>query len=196
MEPTEQLANVLPTLCTVVDGIDPAQLGHPTPCEHFTVRDVLDHMIVLGGTFSYLFRGEEPPTIEAPPANGTVPADQFRMTMTSLLDAVRSEGALDRMIVSPVGEMAGSDFARLVAFDGLIHGWDLATATGVDFEPSNDLVAAVDTFARIALTADMRDGDTFKAETTAAEGASPLERLVAFSGRTLTPTDTTTTTKG
>jgi uncharacterized protein (TIGR03086 family) len=195
MEPTDQLAHVLPALSTLVAGIDPAQLDDPTPCDHFAVRDVLDHMIVLGGTFSYLFRGEEPPTIVAPPPNGTVPSAPFQTTMTDLLDAVRSEGALERTIVSPVGTMPGSDFARLVAFDGLVHGWDLATATGLPYEPPEPVVAAVDDFARAAITADLRDGDTFKDATIPAEGASRLERLAAFSGRTIrTPSPATSPT--
>ncbi len=195
MEPIDQLAHVLPALSALVHDIDPAQLDDPTPCDHFAVRDVLDHMMVLGGTFSYLFRGEEPPTIEAPPPTGTVPSAPFRTTMTGLLDAVCSEGALERTIVSPVGAMPGSDFARLVAFDGLIHGWDLATATGLRYEPPETLVAAVDDFARAAITADFRDGETFKDETTPPEGASRLERLVAFSGRTVrTPSLATSTT--
>ena len=82
-----------------------------------------------------------------------------------------------------MGTMPGETFARLVAFDGLVHGWDLATATGQAYDVPDDVVAAVDEFARAALSAEMRDGDTFKAETNPSAGASRLERLVAFSGR-------------
>ena len=49
--------------------------------------------------------------------------------MDGLLDAVQSPGALDRTIQTPGGEMPGAVFARLVALDGLVHGWDLATST-------------------------------------------------------------------
>lgn len=79
----------------------------------------------------------------------------------------------------------GETFARLVAFDGLIHGWDLASATGQTLEVSADVIGAVDEFARSALIPEMRDGDTFKDETVAPEGANRLERLAAFSGRSL-----------
>lgn len=185
MEPTEQLEHLLPTLNALVDRIEPEQLDNPTACAEFTVRDVLDHMIVLGGSFSYWFRGEEAPALAAPPADGTVPAARFRTTMDALLDAVRSPGALDRTISAPVGEMPGSTFARLVAFDGVIHGWDLASAAELDYEPAPAVVVAVDEFARIALTDEMRDGDTFKDATNPPDGASRLERLVAFSGRSL-----------
>ena len=81
--------------------------------------------------------------------------------------------------------MPGSVFAGFVAFDGLIHGWDIATAAGLTYDPPADVVAAVDEFARAALGPEMRDGDTFAEATDAPVGAGRLEQLVAFSGRTL-----------
>lgn len=185
MEPTQQLSSILPALSALVDRIHPRSLSDQTPCTAFKVRDVLDHMIVLGGTFAYLFRGEEPPEITAPETLGWVPAREFRATMDDLLAAVQSDGAMERIVPSPVGAMPGDQFARLVAFDGLVHGWDLATATGLDFELPSDVVAAVDVFARQALTAELRDGDTFKEATVAPVGASPMDAIAAFSGRTV-----------
>jgi uncharacterized protein (TIGR03086 family) len=185
MTPIEQLSQILPTVSDVVDRIEPDQLDDPTPCSRFTVRDVLDHMLVLGGAFAFAFRGEEPPTIEAPPRDGRVPAVEFRKTMDGLLDAVASPGAMTRTVASPLGEMPGETFARLVAFDGLVHGWDLARATGQEYRVVEAVIAEVDEFARAAITDGMRDGDAFKAATTAPDGATRLEQLVAFSGRTI-----------
>lgn len=183
MEPIDQLSYIVPTLTALVDRIEPAQLNDPTPCADFTVHDVLDHMIVLGGSFAYWFRGEAAPEIKAPPVYGRVPAAEFRAAMEDLLDAVKSPGATDRMISAPIGEMPGEVFARFVAFDGLIHGWDLATATNGGYELPACVIDAVDQFARGALSPEMRDGDTFKDATVAPDDATPLERLVAFSGR-------------
>ena len=185
MEPTEQLTYILPTLTAMVDRIGPTQLNKSTPCSEFTVHDVLDHMIVLGGSFAYSFRGEQTPEIHAPAVYGWVPAAEFRKAMDDLLDAVKSPGAMERTISAPVGEMPGSTFARFVAFDGLIHGWDLASATGLDYDLPPAVIASVDEFARGALTSQMRDGDTFKEATIAPADASQIERLVAFSGRSL-----------
>ena len=80
--------------------------------------------------------------------------------------------------------MPGAVFSRLVAFDGLVHGWDLATSTGQAWDLDDDLVAEVDDFARQAITDDMRDGDAFATEQQPADDATAIERLVAFSGRT------------
>jgi uncharacterized protein (TIGR03086 family) len=185
MEPIEQLSHILPAVSDLVDRIQPTQLDDPTPCTEFTVHDVLDHMLVLGGAFAYAFRGEEAPEIRPPAPSGRVPAAEFRNTMDDLLDAVKSPGAMQRTVSSPVGEMPGETFARLVAFDGLVHGWDLASSTGQDYQPPADVVVAVDQFARAAISDEMRDGHTFKVATTAPANASQLEQLVAFSGRSL-----------
>lgn len=185
MDPRKQLALILPAVTRMVDGIEPQQLNNATPCAKFNVQDVLNHMIVLGSTFAYSFRGEEPPEITAPDTEGHVPAAEFRKTMDDLLDAVNSPGAMERTIDAPVGEMPGETFARLVAFDGLVHGWDLSRATGSDYRLPTAAIAAVDEFAHAALTPAMRDGETFKDATTPPADAGPIERIAAFSGRTV-----------
>jgi uncharacterized protein (TIGR03086 family) len=188
MEPTEQLAVILPTIIDIVERIEPEQLDDPTPCANFDVLAVLDHMIGLGSTFVPAFLGEtatEPRGAGGVPSTppGQVPTAEFRAVMTDLLAAVTSPGAMDRMIDAPVGTVPGSVFARFVAFDGLIHGWDLATSTGQTYTLPDEVVADVSAFAREALVPEMRDGDTFAAETTAPPGAGELLSLVAFSGR-------------
>lgn len=193
MEPTEQLSVILPTIIDIVDRIEADRLGDPTPCANFDVRGVLDHMIGLGSTFVPAFLGET--AADAPSASsasstpstpsGQVPAAEFRAVMTSLLASVHAPGAMDRMIDAPFGTVPGSVFARFVAFDGLIHGWDLAIATGQPYSVPDEVVADVSAFAREAVGPDMRDGDTFAAETIAPDGATALVELVAFSGRTV-----------
>ena len=66
--------------------------------------------------------------------------------------------------------------------DGLVHGWDMATATGQPYDPPDDLVAAADAFARQALDP-LRDGETFAAADGTGPDASPIERLAAYTGR-------------
>lgn len=187
MEPSDQLAVIIPTLIDIVDRLTPDQLENATPCANFTVNGVLDHMMGGASVFVPAFLGEmagdhvtEPSPSSAP---GEVPTADFRRAMTSLLDAVNAPGAMDRMIDAPFGRVPGSVFARFVAFDGLIHGWDLSVATGGSYEPPAEVVADVSAFAHEALGPDMRDGDTFAAEAIAPADASALLELVAFSGR-------------
>ena len=186
MEGNEQLEVIIPMLKQVRAGIRPEQLDASTPCASFTVSGVLDHMAGLASAYAPAFRGDPAPSDGGPSAPGDNDRTaRFQLAMDALLDAVQSPGALQRTINTPFGPMPGSMFARLVAFDGLIHGWDLATSTDQTWDPPEDVVAEIDAFARQAITPEMRDGDTFAQETHAPPDATPLRRLVAFSGRTI-----------
>jgi uncharacterized protein (TIGR03086 family) len=165
-------------------GIQPEQLDNSTPCAAFTVSGVLGHMTGLASAFAPAFRGEAPADSGPSDSGDNDLLTSFQLAMDGLLDAVQSPGALDRTIESPAGPIPGATFARFVALDGLIHGWDLATATQQQWDPPEDLVLEVDSFARQALAPEMR-GDRFAPATLAAPDATPLLSLVAFSGRTV-----------
>jgi len=184
MDGVQQLDEIIPMLEDLVDAIRPDQLDAPTACAKLTVAGVLEHMIGGATLFAPAFLGQEPPAPSTAPTTATV-QDLWRDAMAELLGAVHSPGAQERTIASPFGEVPGSMFARYVAFDGLVHGWDLATATDQTYAPAPSLVLEVDAFARSLLKPEMRDGDTFAAETEAGPDANELERLVAFSGRRL-----------
>jgi uncharacterized protein (TIGR03086 family) len=176
----QQLEQVVALLRQVVAGITPARYGDPTPCPGFTVQGVLEHMITGATTFAPAFRGGPSPH---PVPTGADPLVRWDAAMTELLDAVHTGGAMDRTIASPFGDRPGSSFVRYVAFDGLVHAWDLGRASGQDVTPPDALVAGVDAYARGLLVPELRDGDAFAGETTAPPGASSLDRLAAFSGR-------------
>ena len=183
MGPLEQLDELEPLLGRIASGITPDQLDAPTPCADFTVRGVLGH--VMGGAtqFAAAFRGEPQPDVPSDIAEGPDVVERAGQALGGLTAAIRAPGALDRNVLGPFGEMPGDAFARFVVLDGLVHGWDLATATNQPYEPSDGLVAAVEGFARQAITPELRDGQTFAAATEPSEGAAPIDRLAAYTGR-------------
>jgi len=183
MDPYEQLDLMSPTLEQLVRGTRASQLGDPTPCDKFAVRDLLDHLVGGLTTFGALFRGEAPPDLDGRDVVGDDHAAAFSAALAAFDEASRAPGAMDRTIAAPFGEVPAPVFLRFLAFDGLVHSWDLATATGQSFNPPDDLVTDVEAFARTAVAPEMRDGDTFAREVTPPAGASLIERLVAFSGR-------------
>jgi uncharacterized protein (TIGR03086 family) len=180
MNGADQLSTIIPMLQAVGRGIEPDMLGGATPCAEFDVAAVLGHMTGLATAFAPAFRGTVPS--EDPTPAGTDGLAAFDRAMAELLAAVHSEGAMERTLQTPGGPMVGADFARMVALDGMLHGWDLATATGQPWEPPNGLLSAVDEFARSALTAETR-GDSFAPEREPTVDAGTMERLAAFSGR-------------
>jgi uncharacterized protein (TIGR03086 family) len=183
MDPIAQLDELAPVLGAVVTQIAPSQLDEPTPCADLTVRGVLEHMIAGATAFAAGFRGEPAPSNGGAPVGD--PLARFGEAMTGLSDAVHAPGALARTIEAPFGPVDGTSFARFVVLDGLVHGWDLATATGQHYEPPAGLVAEVDAFAREAIVPSMRATGMFAEPADTPAGASPIERLSAFTGRQL-----------
>ena len=181
MDVFSQLDELGPLLAGVVGNISPDQLEARTPCEEFDVRGVLEHMIGGATVFAAAFRGVEPGDSDT-----TDVLASFRPALGNLAGSIHEPGALDGTVAAPFGEVPAAQFARFVVLDGLVHGWDLATATGQPYEPSDELVAEVEAFARDAVDP-LRDGDTFAAAVEPPDGASPIERLVAYTGRRAAP---------
>jgi uncharacterized protein (TIGR03086 family) len=177
VDPITQLEQLGPHLGAVVAGITTDQLGNPTPCDEFTVRGVLEHMIGGATAFAAAYRGEAPTEPDL-----RDPLDSFGPVLGDLVAAISAPGALDRTVQAPFGEVPGDVFARYVVLDGLVHGWDLATATGQSYEPPEDLIDAADAYARQTIDP-LRDGKTFADAVEPVASASPIERLANYTGR-------------
>jgi uncharacterized protein (TIGR03086 family) len=177
MDTLTQFGHVGGLLAGVVGGITPDQLDRPTPCSEFTVRGVLEHMIGGATAFAAAYRGETP----TEPDMSDVLAG-FGPALQNLGAAVSAPGALEKTIAAPFGDLDGDTFARFIVLDGLVHGWDLATATGQAYNPPDELVAAAEDFARQTIEP-LRDGRTFAQAVEPAPDATPIERLTAYTGR-------------
>jgi uncharacterized protein (TIGR03086 family) len=177
MDVLTQLDELGPLLAGTVGGIAPTQLDRPTPCEDFTVRGVLEHMIGGATAFAAAFRGEPAGDADL----GDVLAG-FGPALGGLAASIKTPGALERTVEAPFGTVPGETFARFVVLDGLVHGWDLATATDQPYAPSEGLVAAVQAFAEQALPA-LHGSDAFGHPAPVTDDATPIERLAAFTGR-------------
>ncbi len=182
MDPLSQFDAIVPVFQKLAAGTSTEQLDAPTPCEEWRVRDLFGHLIGGATTFAAVVRAEEAPPEIAPVEDAAVTATA-RAAIDDIDAAFRSPGAMERTVATPFGEMPGETFARLLAFDLLMHTWDLGTATGQDVEVDEDVVADVDGFARAAIAPELRRPGTFGPEQAAPAGASRLEQLVAFSGR-------------
>lgn len=183
MDALAQFDVLVPTFQRLAATTSAQQLDRQTPCEKWKVRDLLGHIIVGGTTFAAAVRGDEDPGVVKTGPDAVVAAEA-NAALTDINGAFRTPGALEKTVATPFGDMPGDTFARLLAFDLLMHCWDLATATGRPLVVPDEVVTEVDGFARAALAPELRGPETFGPEVAPAPDASPLERLVAFSGRT------------
>ena len=90
---------------------------------------------------------------------------------------------MERVLDLPFGAMTVGTFLRFVAFDLTIHAWDVAAVTGATVEIPDELLGEIDAFSRLVLEAGPRSELLSGPSFAAPEGATALERLVAYSGR-------------
>jgi uncharacterized protein (TIGR03086 family) len=174
----------------VVAGIDPSQYSLPTPCSDWDVHDVLNHLL---GTLA-LGRdllSDSPPGAGASgpgqlPAGDLVggdPAGAYGKGVAELLAAAGGD-ALVRTHATPLGDMPGQVLGGFTTLDILVHGWDLARATGQDPELDDEVAGPVLAFAREAFVDEGARAPSIGPEVAVPAGASVTDRLVGFLGRT------------
>ncbi|MBT2392569.1 TIGR03086 family protein [Streptomyces sp. ISL-1] len=116
-------------------GIRTEQLGYRTPCEKYTVAELLDH---LGETLSSSARAarKEQQPAEAD-GSATSPTDVAESADRAAA-AWGNPGAYEGITDFGPGEMPAG-FASAITLEELaLHGWDLARATGQTFAISED----------------------------------------------------------
>ena len=91
-------------------------------------------------------------------------------------------GALDAPCAVSYGPVPGSVYAGHRFLDVLIHGWDLAKATGQNTNLAPELAGQLLIGAKNAISPAFRspEGNPFGPEQTAPEGASNADELAAF----------------
>ena len=173
----------------IVKSTPAGEMGAPTPCTEWDVRALLNHVIGTLWLAEGLLSDQAPRYPIAPgglPATdlaGDDPAAAYAEASTAALAAAAAGDALTRVHVTPFGEMPGSGLAGAVTLDILVHGWDLAKATGQPTDMDGRLAAHVLSFAAEALaTPESRRGG-IGAPLPAAPGAPVTSRLAAFLGR-------------
>jgi uncharacterized protein (TIGR03086 family) len=113
----------------------------PTPCEDWTARDLLRHLVETPAMFFKLVEADPPPP-------GPSPDDDPVGAFKHVRDAVQA--ALDDPSVANLeydGFLGKNTFAggvgQFVCTDLVVHGWDLARATGQDEQLDPDEVHRV-----------------------------------------------------
>jgi uncharacterized protein (TIGR03086 family) len=160
------------TLSKVRGAVD--HMDDTTPCDEWDVRTLLNHMLDTGRYFEASARGEQaaPPAPTPPEVLGDDPVEEFEHTQSSLMDVYSSAEVRERM-----GPALGIAMA-----DQLLHGWDLARATGQDTAMPDGLAATALQVIHGRFTDEQRKG-VFKPEIHPSSDASDQERLLAYTGR-------------
>jgi uncharacterized protein (TIGR03086 family) len=171
-------------LTRIVRGVRDDQLGDRTPCTEATVADLLDHVGGLAVAFRAAATKEALPGENAPQADGSRLAEGFRDDiadrLAALAEAWRDPAAYDGLTLAGPIEMP-AEIAVLVALDEVVvHGWDLARATGQPYDPDEALVDACLGFAQ---GFEVAEGSPFGPPVSVPDDAPALDRLAGATGR-------------
>jgi uncharacterized protein (TIGR03086 family) len=175
-------------------GVRDTQLDDPTPCRGTSVAALLGHVLGLSLAFTGAARKAVPdpdgPTTGGP---GSASADQLdpgwrallSQQLEELVQAWRDPAAWTGMTEAGGVTMPG-DVMGVVALDELVlHGWDLARATGQPFACDPVSTQAVLEFTRASTLpehAASREG-LFGPVVDVPDDAPALDRALGFAGR-------------
>lgn len=173
------LGLILDGCSDLVAGVAPSQWSAPTPCRDWDVRALVNHLAMGNLLFAAALR-ELPVPDFADYLSGD-PAGELRRSSEELLNAFDLPGVMSQTFEVPFGVVPGGVMVMLRTVEGLVHGWDLATATG---QPTSfpEEIAGTALVAAQHLAAGLPRGDQFGEEQPVASDAPALAQLVALLG--------------
>ena len=181
----------------VFDGVDiDSQADRPTPCTEWSVRTLMTHVVAWNRLFAAGLLNVRPPdeitaaALATTPDSGDpvpdlvqgAPGHAYRTSAHELLAVLSLDPDLSAVCDLPIGELPAGTVLNMALLDNIVHGWDLAVATGQDATIPEDLVAALEPVAA-SLPIEQTRGSLFAPARTPPEGATRQQRVLAYLGR-------------
>src|SRR5690242_8567298 len=176
------------TLGLLVERIPDDRLGDPTPCPDYTVGDLVEHVGGLALAFTAAANKDLGAYTNSPPQpdaagltadwRARIPAD-----LVALAQAWQQPDAWTGMTRAGGVDLPG-EVGGLVALDEIVlHGWDLAVATGHPFDVRPDLLGAVHGFVASFGSDPQARGGLFGPIVDVPADAPALDRVLGLAGR-------------
>jgi uncharacterized protein (TIGR03086 family) len=162
-----------------IHDVPPEQWSNQTPCTEWTVRDLVGHVVGTHGMMlGFIGRGlSSAPTVEDDPVAAFKAARTDMETVLDDPELARTEydGLLGRTNISATVD-------RFLGLDLVVHGWDLARATGQDEHIEPREVERV--WADVQDLGDnLRQSEVCGPAVEIGDDASAQDRLLAYLGR-------------
>lgn len=177
----------------LLDGVADDQLAGPTPCPSYSVAALLDHLMGLSLAFTWGARKVAAPADSAASGPGRATAEHLEPgwrtelpgRLAELVEAWREPAAWEGMTEVGGATMPGEVMAVVALDELVVHGWDLARATGQPFACDPASASAVLEFTTISALPEHAAGreGLFGPVVPVAEQASELDRAIGLAGR-------------
>ena len=154
MTTVDQLRTALDAAGEIIAGITSEQWSRPTPCTDWDVRELVAHLCNGNHLFAAALADDAAlPARQRGGRRQRRPGAAYRDSAEAVVAAFRRPGALGRTVEVPFGTVPGAVALHLRLTEVLVHGWDLAQATGQVAAFSEDLAEQELAFTRDALGA-------------------------------------------
>jgi uncharacterized protein (TIGR03086 family) len=178
----------------LVAGIGPADLARPTPCDQWTLAELLTHMTAQHDGFAAAAAGEGGDLARWQPQarTGESAADlvlAYTAAAERVIKAFGADGVLDREFeLAEFSMMPRFPAAQAISFhlvDYVVHGWDVARSLGLPYQPKPDLLAATLPVAQAVPDGDLRTQGLvpFAPRIPVAGDAGVLDQILGLLGR-------------
>jgi uncharacterized protein (TIGR03086 family) len=171
----------------IVAGVREEQLTGPTPCAGTPVAGILDHL--AGLTLAFRSAAEKKPLAGGPRASADSLVADWREVIPARLEALaaawRAPSAWDGEAEVAGARLPAAAMGTVAANEVLVHGWDLAVATGQEYRPDAAAVEACLGYVTAMNTPEneqMRSGQ-FGPVVAVPDDAPAFDRLLGLAGR-------------
>jgi uncharacterized protein (TIGR03086 family) len=184
----QDLSPATEMLSQVIIDVQDDQLGAPTPDGDATVADLLDHVSGLTAAFSAAAAKDLAASRRASAPDGSRLPPDWRVRipegLAALAAAWQSERAWAGMTKAGGIDMPAEVAASVAINEVVVHGWDLAAATGHEFAADPTLVELATAFVEPTARQNP-DGvkGLFGPPVAVPDDAPPLHRLLGLTGR-------------
>ncbi|MGW4565065.1 TIGR03086 family metal-binding protein [Streptomyces sp. NPDC004561] len=172
----------------LAETVTDEQLTAPTPCPGLAVRNLLGHIHGLSVAFRDAARKSLGATTDTNPG-ATVPdigpgwREELPKALDEVADAWRDPAAWTGMTRAGGVDLPGEVAGAVLADELVIHGWDLARATGLPYAADPAALDAAHGFLLVAAENPDRPGGLFGPVVPIPSEAPLLDRAVGLSGR-------------
>lgn len=173
---------------SVIVRIRADQLDRPTPCDEWSVRDVINKMVASTRVFTSFGLRERPDEtldlVHPTDIIGDDPLGAFEAAALACRQAWRRPGALEGMAPSTIGEAKARAVLNARIFDTTILTWDISRACGIDHGIGDDLARYVLRIAQALVPAvRSKNAARYKEAVAVADGADAVAAMIATTGR-------------
>jgi uncharacterized protein (TIGR03086 family) len=178
------LAPAADRMSALLARIGEEDFARPTPCPGTQLGDLIDHVGSLSRAFTEAAHKRPADAPPEPPSAENLTGDwqrEITQRLATLVEAWRDPDAWEGTTQIAGNELPAEATGLTVLDELVVHGWDIAVASGQSYEPADAEIEAARGF--VTSFDAPRDGSLFGPIVPVPDDAPALDRLLGLAGR-------------